>query len=331
MKRLPKHSLRAAALAGIALGSLLALGLSASTAHAAPGDEERAAELFAEGNVAFDADRFDEAYAKYTAAYALLPSTEIGGNLGLTELRLGKFCDAGEHLRTALEHASLALEAAKRERMKASLAEAESKSARLAITVNVPGAEVRVGEAVVGHAPLARAVCVAPGHSVVSARPRGYLPGRVEVEALAGESRSVELTLSPEATDESIGYAPGAVVLGLGAAGMAIGAGLLAAAGGNASDAADTLTELRAESGALYPCSGGSAPYADRCAQVLSAQQDHDTLLGAGRGLLIGGALGAAAGVVLLIVGRPVEGTAAVSVEPVLGPSVNGVRLAGAF
>src|SRR4051812_41689376 len=67
-----------------------------------PGAPETADSLYNQGNAAYDRDDFALAYELYTGAFKLRRSYDIARNLGLSELKLGKYKAAIEHFTYSL-------------------------------------------------------------------------------------------------------------------------------------------------------------------------------------------------------------------------------------
>src|SRR5262245_46799844 len=63
---------------------------------------ETADSLYNQGNEAYDREDFKLALELYTGAFKLRPSYDIARNLGLVELKLGRFKDAVGHLAYSL-------------------------------------------------------------------------------------------------------------------------------------------------------------------------------------------------------------------------------------
>ena len=83
-------------------GPKLAAGPGAPTAATKPLDH--ADELFEQAVTAYDAGRLADAEAKLAEAWGLKRTHDIAGNLGVVELKLGKYPEAATHLAWALQH-----------------------------------------------------------------------------------------------------------------------------------------------------------------------------------------------------------------------------------
>ncbi|AUX29208.1 MULTISPECIES: PEGA domain-containing protein [Sorangium] len=198
-----RHIRRIASVAGfLALLSWTAPGRAQP--NAAPHEAEVAAmtqqarKLFKEGVDAFARDRWAEARAAFLAALSLNPHYTIRGNLGASELKLGRYRDAAEHLaRYVREMAEDATStAAERRRGAAMYAEAQAKVGTLVVRTDVDGAQVFVDGALRGQTPLADPLFVEPGTHTISVRHEDYETKDMTVQLSAGGTieNGLELT-----------------------------------------------------------------------------------------------------------------------------------------
>jgi hypothetical protein len=108
------------------------------------------------------------------------------GEMGACELRVGRWTDAEAHLTDALAQGDDPWLRRHRAEAAGWLAEAQSHVGRLQLTGGVPGAEVRVGERVVGTLPMAGPLVVATGPSEVEVRAAGYRTWHRLLDVLGG-------------------------------------------------------------------------------------------------------------------------------------------------
>jgi len=160
---------------------------------------DEARELFIRGMALYEQGQYERAEAALLASWSLKKHYQIAGNLGVCEMKLGKYRNAAEHLSVFLKELPPAGDQQDRKRAQALLDEARTKVAVVKIGVDVDGAEVRVDGQVIGAAPLAAEVFVEPGKRTVEAARGGYENTREVIDAKAGASLSVSLKLRPSA------------------------------------------------------------------------------------------------------------------------------------
>jgi hypothetical protein len=286
---------------------------------------DRADELFAQASTAYDAGRLGEAEAKLSEAWAVRKTYDIAGNLGVVELRLGKPARAAEHLAWALQHFAPSDSEQTRAGYQQQLVKARAACGTLRIRVNVAGAEVTVGGRVVGASPLEDEVFVEAGSVTVAARGTGYVGAQQAVSVGKGEEREVALVLA--------GVAPVVVarrpiwpaLLSGGAAlvGIAVGAGLAAAANGKGADAATLRAQL---GGGRSTCTGAVD---SQCNALGDALRSQGTLAKASLGsFLVGGAFAVTgAGLGIWATGK----SARVGVMPALDATQRGIVVVGSW
>lgn len=155
---------------------------------------DQARELMLKGNRHFEKGEWDKAYAAYIASWALKRHYSLAGNLAEVESKLGKHRDAAEHLQYYL--ATLPKGRDKdRQRALKQFAEARKHIATLTLVVNSSGAEVKIDGALLGKSPLEFDVFVEPGEHRIEATLDGHEPATKELNAAAGETREIVLTL----------------------------------------------------------------------------------------------------------------------------------------
>jgi len=160
---------------------------------------DEARELFIRGMALYEQGQYERAEAALLASWSLKKHYQIAGNLGVCEMKLGKYRNAAEHLSVFLKELPPAGDQQDRKRAQALLDEARTKVAVVKIGVDVDGAEVRVDGQVIGAAPLAAEVFVEPGKRTVEAARGGYENTREVIDAKAGASLSASLKLRPSA------------------------------------------------------------------------------------------------------------------------------------
>lgn len=337
------------------MATLLAATLSSTSASAfaAPKDErpgdppstasERAESLFRRGRELSAAGKTQAAYDAYREAWGLEQRYDIAGNLGRTELALGRHRDAAEHLTFALEHLPKDATQEQRERVLELVREARQHVGSARVSVDLAGAELAIDGHPVGTSPLAHEVFLEPGAHVVSARGADGASAEARVVAVAGSTAAVDLVLAkaapvpppppvtppatPPATPATPREGPSTLVWVL-AGGAVVGVG--------AGATFTVLSEMAASDADGLAQPGGSSACLDPrlatpCGELRGALEDRDLF---GNLAIVGfGAAGAfALGAVLVHVldGGPEKTPAGLSLRPVTG-SWNGVVASGGF
>jgi hypothetical protein len=218
---------------------------------------DKARQLYVEGLSALEKSQWAEAHASFLAAWRINPQYQIASNLGVSEVKLGKYREAAEHLTYYLREAP-AKKVKERERAKVLLDEALAKVATIKLTVTPTGADILVNGVVVGRSPLLDPLFVAPGSCVLEARFEGYDSGKRPLSVVAGAAQDVSIDLhrpnvvtKPYVAPDSDGPDPRILIAGGVTAGVAVGAGVVLTilANGKAANASEKLTSLESQGG----------------------------------------------------------------------------------
>lgn len=193
--------------------SWLAVVLLTSRAIAAPTQQERDRAIvhFNEGNEAFSRGDTHEAYREYQTAWQLNQTFDIACNLGRAEAELGKLSQAAEHLSYCLENFSASPQADlkdARHRYAELFQTVREQVSTLNFHVEPEGAELLLNGTSLGTAPFSGNVFVLPGTQVIELRLDGYDDLKREIPARAGETRRLELRLTPVAAVRPEASAP---------------------------------------------------------------------------------------------------------------------------
>ncbi|WP_437574057.1 hypothetical protein [Sorangium sp. So ce887] len=254
-----------------------------------------AEEAFARGERARRARRWAEAEAAYRAAWQADPRPEIAGELGLSELALGRFRDAAEHLRESLlDPATLA--AAARRRFSDGLQRAEREVSPATVAVNRPEAEVFIDGRRIGSGQGMYFVYVEPGRHEARGRIEGYVDEVYPFEAQRGREAMIGLHLEPKpsppaaapvapvpaaaaAPAPSSGPAAGTVFrvggIALASTGVALGTGFALAAAVRGDEAAAQADAIRRRGG---PAACMYTDYEKPCGALRKTNGARDTL-----------------------------------------------------
>lgn len=242
---------------------------------------DKARQLYMEGLGALEKSQWADAHASFLAAWRIKPQYQIASNLGLSEVKLGKYRDAAEHLTYYMREAP-AKKVQERLRAKVLLDEALAKVATVKLIVVPAGADVLVNGASIGRAPLLDPIFVEPGACVVEARLEGHDTIKRPIAATAGSAQDLELHLEkPKVTGLPVAPSPDGpnskiLIAGGVTAGVALGAGLVFTflANGKASSASEKLTSLEAQGGDKA-CLAQS--FASACGELHGLRQDAAT------------------------------------------------------
>lgn len=316
---------------------------TAGISNEADAMNEKARELFKEGNKLYRDQKYAQAEAAYEAAWALTDKKSKGlvNNLGQTEMHLGKYREAAEHLtiaRRLAAHGDKQLSDIERD-----LAESKTKVCTLTITTNVEGAQLLLGDKPLGRAPLVDPVFVDPGKVTVSALKDGYAAAKLEVDARAGQDVPVKLALmmadsAPLPTASATGTAalpppprskvPAIVMGSVAVVGAALGTGLLIGSR-DKYDATQKITEdIRANK---KSCVDGATNYDARCAGVATEGRGVNVLRDAGIVSIAAAGAAAAGAAIYLLWPAPGTSTRAVRVMPVASDTAAGLVMTGKF
>jgi PEGA domain-containing protein/tetratricopeptide repeat protein len=169
---------------------------SAPGAAAGPSnaETEKARALWYRGVEAFRAGDYEAARVAFEQCYKLMPKTDVLRNLSISELESGHYVSGARHLTQLLKSPEALNEKARKEAEKR-LAQAEAQVGRLAIVVDVTGADVVVDGVNVGKSPLDASVYVEPGQHVLLVSKQGYPTEQRQLFALAGVAIPVEVSL----------------------------------------------------------------------------------------------------------------------------------------
>ncbi|MFO0550750.1 MAG: PEGA domain-containing protein [Polyangiaceae bacterium] len=280
---------------------------------------DAADDAFARGQKLAENGQLPEAETAFEEAWSQRKAWDIAGNLGLTELALGKNAEAATHLDYALKHLGGLATPDQKGGLQSKFDEVRAKVAEIQLEAE-PGANIKVGTVDLGTMPLETAIFVDPGTVTLSATKAGFEDASTQVEATAGGTFPVKLAQTAKGGGESDRPIWPAIILGVVAAGgIGAGIGLSVAAAGIDSDLEGVT------------CPGG----AETCPP--SALDDVDRrnsfVDGAIATLAIGvAALGATIGLaVWASSGSSPANTVRLEILPRLGPGTSGAWLRATF
>ncbi|MFO0587446.1 MAG: PEGA domain-containing protein [Polyangiaceae bacterium] len=262
---------------------------AAEEAKSAPADSPaaKAKALYSEGVDLTNQRDFQGAEAKFEQAWSLQKSYDVAANLGVVDLELNKPDKAALYLTYALQNYPASGQLAKRDFIEGKLKEALAKVARLTISVNVVGAEVKLNGKRLGQTPIEGEQFLPEGTCKIEVSATGYDPDVEELKLTAGSDRKLKIDLHPPPKSPL----PAIVVGGVGVLGLAAGVALSIVSTSKYGEAKSLHDEIVKDKGT---CAGAAA--SPKCADLKSAAELSDALYGPGLGLVIGGAVLAAAG-----------------------------------
>lgn len=182
------------------VGSALTVG---AAAHADTPSSDRieadtARDLFRQGRDLYKKNQIAEARAKFLAAWGVKKHWQIALNLGATEMLLSRYREAAEHLTWADRESAGAPEDADIRWLHQRLPEALAQVARLKVIAD-PGLELRIDDEPPRTTPVTEVLFLDPGHHDVSLQGAGHPVSTVNLDLVAGETRQLDMTVSPDA------------------------------------------------------------------------------------------------------------------------------------
>jgi hypothetical protein len=160
-----------------------------------PAFAQDAASLKAEGDRLMDSFRYEDALGKYDAAYKLKADPALLYNQGRALEGLGRFPEALDKLLDFQEKAPKDLLARLGEALGKNIAELRGRIAVLTVVVDPPGSLVRLGDRVLGEAPLTK-LRVNAGKVHFEFAKEGFFTETLDVLE-GGKETLVEIKLSP--------------------------------------------------------------------------------------------------------------------------------------
>lgn len=309
---------------------LLAAAIAISVEPAAAGDpldaSAAADQLFRDAGRAYDAGDFERARALYGQAFQQKKTHDIAAMLAQSEMKLGKPCDAREHLGWAVAHFPPSLADERRARIERAYADVKRRVGALAVHTEPAGASVQVDFSPVDASALPGPICVPAGDRTVFVSLDGFAVERRIVTVEPGDVETVTVTLrriepaaspsapppGPRRLEASTVPTPSlqplqvsGIVVGAGALGAIVAGAVLISLGVDVGQQAASLSrriETRLGPGAC-PLPGSDALLGPpMCNDLASARAAEAGLLNGGVWSFIGAAsLGAVSGGILLL------------------------------
>ena len=293
---------------------------------------KQADEHFRKANELYKDEKWAEAEVEFQAAWAIRRTYDTAANMGHTEFHLGKFRDAAEHLKFAVDNWPPTGKPEPLQLAQAKLGEAEKEVAALTLTVNPAGAAVSVDGKKTEV--LGKVLYLEPGKHTIGASLEGYIEKTESVDAEKGGSKTLALELQPA----KAGGPKTAVLIGgaaLAVVGVGIGIGLLVASSGKKNDGVDATDALVKTRGS-QPCHG-TYQGSSECLDIQSTFESSDSLrTGSTIAFIAGGAFAAGTLVYYLVTRKssaPVAASAGswLRVAPAVGRGQDGLVLSGTW
>jgi len=196
----------------LALAAALAVALpcfphvaGAQPAGQDPAIKEVAKQRYQDGVKAFDAGKWEDARAAFAQAYSLTQVPAVLLNIGISEHKLGKCVDGGNHLIKFLrDHKEATTE--QKATAVAAVDDCKKKAAFVTVNVDAPGADLTMGTTALGKSPLSDPFFVEPGTYTISAT-LGLRTGTTTIDAKRGQAVSGTIIIKG-ATDPGPGPGP---------------------------------------------------------------------------------------------------------------------------
>jgi hypothetical protein len=151
----------------------------------------------------------EEALRIFASIYASTRAPRAVARMGTTEIQLGRWLAAEEHLTTALEARDDAWVQQRRDRLEEALGRVRENLASLTITGGVAGAQVRVNGNAAGTLPLTAPVRVQRGSVMIDVQADGHAPYQQVLSVTSADARTeVSLLPRPAANDTPPPAAP---------------------------------------------------------------------------------------------------------------------------
>lgn len=169
----------------------------------ASGHFRRGVELYQEG-------AFRAALVEFQRAHDIAPDYRLLYNIGQAQLQVQDYLGATRSYESYLTEGGSQVSHERRTEVETALGALRERVARLAIRVNLTGAEVLVDDQVVGFSPLASTVAVNVGRHRVYARTADGVEAERIVDLAGGDLAEVSLELIPKVVQPQVAVAPAA-------------------------------------------------------------------------------------------------------------------------
>lgn len=167
---------------------------STSTSAVAPENAEQADALKKRGDEAMDALRYGDALTAYQRAYAITKNPALLYNQARAHQALGDFAAAASLLDRFASEASPELKS-RVPQLQQLMDEMRARVARLTVRCNIAGAQVLLGDRVLGTTPLGSDMRITSGRATLRVTADGYQPYKRELDLPGGGAVGVDAEL----------------------------------------------------------------------------------------------------------------------------------------
>jgi hypothetical protein len=160
-------------------------------------DVKRAGSHFERGLQLYNDAEYRLALIEFERAYQLVPNYRVKYNIAQVSIQIGRYAHALRALEAYLEQGGDKISSERRTQVEADLKMLAGRTARVAVTSNVEGAEILLDDSVVAQTPLPDPLLIDAGEHRLMVRHRGYQPRTEQVTLAGGDELEVNLELVP--------------------------------------------------------------------------------------------------------------------------------------
>jgi len=192
-----------------AIVAALASSFAPRTSYADASAEARDAEAhFREGALLFKDNDYAGALVEFKRAQEIAPNWRVFYNIGQAYYQLQHYAEAISAFEKYLAQGGAQVPAARRASLESDLQLLQARVARIEITVNVDGAEVRVDDEPVGTSPLKAPVIVSVGRRKITIVRVGKAPLERFVDFASGDALKMSFDFPEDAPPKAVAKAP---------------------------------------------------------------------------------------------------------------------------
>lgn len=175
-------------------------------AAAQQGDTVEAGKRFNAGVALYSETDYRAALVEFRRAYDIAPNPAVLYNIGQTQYQLQDYASAYLTLTRYLAESGAAAE--HKEEVSKTLQTLANRIGKIDVTTNVPGAEVRIDDEIVGKTPLSAPVLVSVGRRKVEVTMAGREPQSRIIDVAAGDTVRQEIVLQEPTRDKPLPIGP---------------------------------------------------------------------------------------------------------------------------